>query len=180
MALRLVLDSMVWAQAAHAPSRGRRGPAAEIVHLALAHQLELLVSPYIRAEVLGVLREAPWFQRRLPPGFDPELWLDSTLAACAEPVDVTGPPVLQAHAKDDPILWLAAAGGASHLVTWEERLLDLKQYRFTRVVTPPAFLRAWRNPATHEPLAEWKVLRRGPSLRPRKAGRVAAAAASPA
>ena len=173
MALRLVLDSMVWAQAACISSNGPRGPAAEIVQLALSHQLELIASPYIRAEVLGVLREAPWFQRRLPPGFDPETWLDITLTACAELVDVTGPPVLHEHAKDDPILWLAAAGGASHLVTWEERLLDLKHYRFTQVVTPPAFLRAWRHPTAHEPLAEWKALRRGPVLRPRKAGRAA-------
>ncbi len=180
MALRLVLDSMVWAQAAGAAGRGTAGPASELVNLALAHQLELLASPYIRAEVLGVLREAPWFQRRFAPGFDPEAWLDITLGASAELVDVTGPPVLHEHAKDDPILWLAAAGGASHLVTWEERLLDLRHYRFTQVMTPTAFLRAWRHPTAHEPLAEWTVLRRGPVLRPRRAGRAAAAATAAA
>jgi predicted nucleic acid-binding protein len=179
VALRLVLDSMVWAQAACSFGNGPRGPSAQIVQLALARQFELLASPYIRAEVLGVLSEAPWFRRRLPPGFDPEAWLDGTLTACAELVDVTGPPVLHEHAKDDPILWLAAAGGASHLVTWEERLLDLKHYRFTQVVTPTAFLRAWRHPTAHEPLAEWMALRRGPVLRPRKAGRVSEAAATP-
>ncbi len=171
MALRLVLDSMIWVQAACAPSLGRRGPSAEIVRLACDRQFEVLASPFIRAEVLGVLREEPYFTRKLAVGFDPEAWFDATLAACGELIEVTGPPVLQAHAKDDPILWLAAAGGASHLVTWEERLLHLERYRFAHVVTPPAFLAAWRDPAAHEPLPEWKVLRRGPTLRPRPAPR---------
>jgi predicted nucleic acid-binding protein len=177
MALRLVLDSVIWVQAAGPTRQGRRGPAAEIVQLAIDHQFEVLASPYIRDEVLRVLREEPYFKRRLAPTFDPGAWLDESLAACAELVDVTGPPVLQEHAKDDPILWLAAAGGASHLVTWEQRLLELKAHRFTRIMTPPAFLRAWRNPAAHEPLPEWKVLRRGPTLRPRRPGASGPAAA---
>jgi predicted nucleic acid-binding protein len=177
VAWRVVLDSMVWAQAAVGRHPGRRGPAAEILDLALDQQLVVVASGYIRAEVLGVLRDAPHFRRRLLPAIDPETWLDEALAACAELVDVTGPPVLQAHAKDDPILWLAAAGGASHLVTWEERLLDLKHYRFTQVVTPPAFLRAWRDPAAHEPLPEWQVLR-GPGRLPRRRARVARPAAA--
>ncbi len=169
MAWRIVLDSMVWAQAARVTTQGRQGPAPEILGLALSQQFVLVASSYIRAEVIGVLAEEPYFRRKLSPGFDPETWVDEALAGCADMVEVTGPPVLHQYAKDDPILWLAAAGGASHLVTWEERLLDLKHYRFTQVVTPPAFLRAWRNPAAHEPLAEWKVLRRGPALRPRRA-----------
>jgi len=165
---RVVLDTMVWVQAAGPSGPGPRGPAAEVVRLAIDHQFEVVVSPYLRAEVLGVLREEPCFRRKLAPGFDPETWLDQALAACAELVDITGPPVLQAHAKDDPILWLAAAGGASHLVTWEERLLDLKHYRFAQVLTPPAFLRAWRHPAAHQPLAEWMALR-SPANVPRRA-----------
>jgi predicted nucleic acid-binding protein len=182
VALRLVLDSMVWAQAAGAPARGPWGPSAEIVHLALAHQFELLASSHVREETLSVLCQEPWFQRRLAPGFEPGQWFDETLAACGELIDVTGPPVLQQHAKDDPILWLAAAGGASHLVTWEGRLLDLKHYRFAQVVTPPAFLRAWRHPSAHEPLAEWRALRSpdrlpGPGPRvPRLAAAATAAA----
>jgi predicted nucleic acid-binding protein len=175
--LRVVLDSMVWVRAAGAGRTGRRGPAAVIVALALDQQFVVVASSYIRAEVLGVLTEEPYYQRKLAPTFDPEAWLDESLAACAELVDVTGPPVLQEHAKDDPILWLAAAGGASHLVTWEQRLLGLKHYRFTQVVTPPAFLRAWRDPAAHEPLPEWKVLR-GPGRLPRRRARAARTAAA--
>ncbi len=169
MASCLVLDSMVWAQAAADP----RGPSGAIVELARERALVLVASPYIRAEVRLASHDVG-FRKRLGSKFDVDLWLESTLAACAELVDVTGPPVLLEHAKDDPILWLAAAGGASHLVTWEQRLLDLKEYRFTRILTPPAFLRAWRNPAGHEPLPEWKVLRRAADLPRRRAPRVAA------
>jgi predicted nucleic acid-binding protein len=156
----LVLDSMVWAQAAANP----RGPSGAIVELARERSLVLVASPYIRAEVRLALHDEG-FRRRLGSVFDVDVWLESTLAACAELVDVTGPPVLQEHAKDDPILWLAAAGGASHLVTWEQRLLDLKEHRFTRILTPPAFLRGWRSPAAHEPLAEWKAMRRAGAAR---------------
>ena len=165
MAWRIVLDSMVWAQAAVSRRTDRLGPSAEILDLALNQQLVVVASSYIRAEVLGVLSEESYFRKRLASAIDPEVWLDQILAACAELVDVTGPPVLLEHAKDDPIPWLAAAGGASHLVTWEQRLLDLKEYRFTRILTPPAFLRAWRSPAAHEPLAEWKAMRRAGTAR---------------
>ena len=44
--------------------------------------------------------------------------------------------------------------GAHHISSHgRRRLLDLKHYRFTQIVTPPAFLRAWRNPSAHQPLA---------------------------
>ena len=180
MAWRIVLDSMVWAQAAVGHRQDRRGPSAEILHLALYRMLVVVASSYVRAEVLGVLLEERHFRRKLAPAVDPEAWLDESLAACAELVEVTGPPVLQAHAKDDPILWLAAAGGASHLVTWEARLLDLKHYRFTQVMTPTDFLRAWRDPAAHEPTLEWQALRRGPTLRPRRTRRAATGGQAPA
>jgi predicted nucleic acid-binding protein len=158
MTWRLVLDPMVWAQAAANPL----GPSGQIVTLARDRQVSVIASAYIRDEV-GLALQDPYFVERLGRTFEASRWLDTTMAACAELVEVTGPPILLEHAKDDPILWAAAAGGASHLVTWEPRLLDLKHYRFTQVVTPPAFLRSWRHPEAHEPLAEWGEMRRAAS-----------------
>lgn len=155
MVWRVVLDSMVWAQAAANPE----GPAGEIVELARNGHLVLVASEYIRGEVLDALCDS-YFEERMGGDFDADGWLGTTLVACGEIVAVTGPPVLVDHAKDDPILWAAAAGDASHLVTWEPRLLNLKHYHFTQCVTPPAFLREWRIPKVNETLAGWKAMRR--------------------
>jgi predicted nucleic acid-binding protein len=152
---RVVLDSMVWAQAAANPD----GPAGQVLELARNGKLRLIASAYIREEVLDALRD-PHFKRVLSHDFDAEGWLDTTLVAAADVVEATGPAVLLDHAKDDPILWVAAAGDASHLVTWERKLLNLKHHRFTQIVTPPDFLRTWRAPRVGEPVAAWEAMRR--------------------
>lgn len=152
---RVVLDSMVWAQAAANPE----GPAGKTVELARDRKFTLIASGYIRDEVRETFKDA-YFARKLGATFDAEGWLTTTLVATSELVEVTGPAVLVEHAKDDPILWAAAAGDASHLVTWENRLLRLSPYRFTQVVTPVAFLREWRIPKVSETLSAWKAMRR--------------------
>ncbi len=164
MRWRVVLDSMVWAQAAGNP----RGPAGQILELAREERLTLITSTFIRQEVLDTFKD-PHFARVLGQAFDAPGWYAMSLVATTEVIEVTGPSVLTDHSKDDPILWAAAAGGASHLVTWESRLLNLKHHRFAQIVTPPAFLEAWRSPRVSEPLAAWQVMRRATARRMRRA-----------
>lgn len=162
MRWRVVLDSMVWAQAAANP----RGPSGQILELARDGQLTLITSGYIREEVLQTFKDAH-FARKLGEGFDASGWYATSLVCSAEVVEATGAAILLDHPKDDPILWAAAAGSASHLVTWESRLLDLKHHRFAEVVTPPAFLRGFRSTKVSEPVAAWLSMRRATARRMR-------------
>jgi len=151
---RVVLDTMVWAQAATAQNSGHLSAPSEIVMRAIAGEYTLVASPYIRAEVTRVLRE-PQFSKRVAPLFDPEGWFDAVMEKHMM-VEVSGSAILGDHSKDDPILWAAYAGMASHLVTREKRLLDLKAFHFTQIFAPPGFLREWRVPKVSEHLSGWK------------------------
>jgi predicted nucleic acid-binding protein len=54
---------------------------------------------------------------------------------------VEGPQLVVEDPDDDPYLWAAFAGSATHLVTWDEAVLALKHYRGTQIVSPEAFYR---------------------------------------
>ena len=119
MLWRVVLDTMVWAQAALRP----QGPAGEILELGRAGKIRLLVSSYIRDEVLDTFKD-PYFARELAADFDPVGWFKTSLASGAEVIEATGPAVLKDNSKDDPILWLAGAGLASHVVSRDTEILN--------------------------------------------------------
>ena len=55
-----------------------------------------------------------------------------------------GPPLVAADPDDDPYLWTAYVGAATHVVTWDAEVLALKHYREAQVVDPPSFLRELR------------------------------------
>jgi predicted nucleic acid-binding protein len=163
----VVLDSMVWAQAIAARFTKRRGPAAEILDLALDGHFQLMISAHIRSETISVLKHDPYFKRRLDQRLDPEGTFDILAMACGDTVEAVGSSLLPGNAKDDPILWVAGAGLASHLVSRDQALLNLKHYRFAQILTPPAFLRAWRAPRVSEPLSNWKSAMRATRQRRR-------------
>lgn len=168
---RVVLDSMTWVQAITARLAGTRGPAAEILNLALDGEFTLLYSDYIESEVVAVLKNDPYFKKRLDPRLDVDGLFYVLSVASGMRIAATGRPVFEANAKDDPILWLAGAGLASHIVSRDEAILNLKTYRHAQILTPPAFLREWRVPKVSEPLSGWKLamreIRRRSPVRPR-------------
>jgi predicted nucleic acid-binding protein len=148
-----VLDAQVWVSAALNP----KGAPRAIVEAALAGGLRLLTSTYVREEVLGVWRRAE-IVPRLQPGFDPAEWLEMIETVAADVVgDAEGPP-LTADPKDDPYLWTAWAGGASHVVSKDALLLALKHYRGAQIEDPVAFLKGLRRRrpgSLAEPVAPW-------------------------
>jgi putative PIN family toxin of toxin-antitoxin system len=61
-------------------------------------------------------------------------------ASASTVVEVTERIALCRDPRDDRFLELAAAGGASYLVTGDQDLLALDPFRNTRIMTPAAFL----------------------------------------
>ncbi len=144
---RVVLDAQVWVSAAISS----RGPARSIVHGARAGSFRIVTSPYIQAEVREIF-ERPAVRRFLAPGFDPLDWLDFVELACADVVEAAeGPPIVPADPDDDPYLWTAYAGAATHLVTWDAEVLAVKHFRGTQILDPNGFLRMLRQRQLRKP-----------------------------
>jgi len=137
---RAVLEAQVWISAAI----NSAGPARKIVDEAVAGTFRIVTSPYIHAEVREVFSR-PAVRRFLARGFDEAAWLDFVELTAADVVQETvGPPVVPADPDDDPYLWTAYVGAATHVVTWDAEVLALKHVRGAQVVDPREFLRMLR------------------------------------
>jgi predicted nucleic acid-binding protein len=80
-------------------------------------------------------------RRFISPGFDPLEWIECIELACADVVESSsGPPVVPADPDDDPYLWTAYVGAASHVVTWDTEVLAVKHFRGAQIIDPARFL----------------------------------------
>lgn len=136
MQWRVVLDTMVWVSAA----LNEQGAPRAIVRLASALEVRLVSSRWIHEEALATFPEVErWWAREAAP----RDWLAAAEAFADVLGELDGPP-LTVDPEDDPVLWAAYAGPATHVVTRDRGLLAMKHYREAQILEPAAFLRAWR------------------------------------
>ena len=140
---RVVLDTMVWLSAAANPG----GAPGEIVRLARAGAFRVVTSTAIRQEVLEVMNR-PRNRDLFDPRVDAAEWLDLVEFAAADVIEDTLGPRISADPKDDMFCWAAFTGAATHVVSKDPDLRNLKHYRGAKVLEPEAFLAAWRRHAT--------------------------------
>lgn len=136
---RVVLDTTVWLSAAANPG----GAPGEIVRLARDGAFRIVTSTAIRHEILEVLsrpRNRDLFDAR----FDAAEWLDLVEFAAADVIEDTLGPRISADPRDDMFCWAAFTGAATHVVSKDPDLRNLKHYRGAQVLDPAAFLAAWR------------------------------------
>ncbi len=136
---RVVLDTMVWLSAAANPG----GAPAEIIRLAREGAFRIVTSTAIRREIIDVLTR-PQKRDLFDPRFDVEEWLDLVEFAAADVIEDTLGPRISADPKDDMFCWAAFTGAATHIVSKDPDLRNLKHYRGAEVLDPAAFLAAWR------------------------------------
>jgi putative PIN family toxin of toxin-antitoxin system len=135
----VVLDTIVWVSAAANPA----GAPGEIVRLGRAGEFRIVTSSAIHAEVLDVLMR-PAIRHLFHPGFDVAEWLDAVEFAAADLVEDALGPRIPPDPDDDMFCWVAYAGAATHIVSKDPDLRNLKHYRGAQVLDPVAFLAAWR------------------------------------
>ena len=137
---RAVLDAQVWVSAAI----NAAGPARRIADGAAGGAFRIVTSPYVHVEVLEVFSR-PAVRRFLARGFDAEAWLDFVELSAADVVEeAVGPPVVPADPDDDPYLWTAYVGAATHVVTWDTAVLTVEHFHGAQIVDPAEFLRQQR------------------------------------
>jgi putative PIN family toxin of toxin-antitoxin system len=134
-----VLDTMVWLSAAANPG----GAPGEIVRLARGGAFRLVTSSAIHREVLDVLTR-PRNRGLFHPKFDAAEWVDLVEFAAADVIEDSLGPRISPDAKDDMFCWAAFTGAATHLVSKDPDLRNLKHYRGAQVLEPAAFLAALR------------------------------------
>ena len=158
---RAVLDAQVWVSGAISAD----GPARAIIAAARAGGFRIVTSPHVRAEVREVLRR-PSVRSLLAPGFDAQEWMESVEIVAADLVEhVFGPPIVTADPDDDPYLWTAWSGSATHVVTWDAEVLALKHFRNAQIVDPRRFLDELRTRGASS--AEGTAPEVAPARRPR-------------
>ena len=160
MGVRVVCDCMVFLQGA----ARAEGPAAACLRLAEAGYVELFLSVDILDELRDVLTR-PKIRKKFPALTEARVgaflarvgrfahWLPKTPSVLT----------LARDPKDEKYLNSAVAAGATHLVSWDQDLLDLMDDPSTEaqafrakfpdiaILDPVAFLRTFETKATEEP-----------------------------
>jgi putative PIN family toxin of toxin-antitoxin system len=130
---RFVLDTNVLISALAFP----RSTPRKTFDLAIA-QGAILASDETLLELYRTLRRpklARYFSRAEQDAFLAMFASEATIVEVTERISLCRDP------RDDRFLELAAAGGASHLITGDRDLLALDPFRDTRIMTAAALLR---------------------------------------
>ncbi|MFH1361401.1 MAG: putative toxin-antitoxin system toxin component, PIN family [bacterium] len=111
------------------------GKPREIINLARAKKIELLISEYILWEIREVLRN----KFNVP---DSRLnTIEHDILFVAKLVKVTTSiRIIRAHPADNAILACAVDGGAKNIVSGDKHLLSLGEYGDIKIVSPSRFL----------------------------------------
>ena len=135
---RLVLDTNVWISGLL-----WTGSPHQILRLAEEGRVVVAVSAAIVQEVADALARTKFAARLAAVRTSvPELVGSLlTLAEVYPPPRII--PVVTIDPADDKILACARAAHARWLVSGDQHLLALRQYRGIRIVTPQAFLKEW-------------------------------------
>ncbi len=150
MAVQVVFDCMVFLQGAARAD----GPAAACLRLAEAGHVELFVSAEILAEVREVLKR-PKIQRKFPSLTHEtvEAFLSRLDRFAHRVAEVPAVVTLSRDPKDEKYLDLAVAARVTHLVSWDQDLLNLMddpgtdaqtfraEFPHLRILDPVVFLR---------------------------------------
>lgn len=138
--MRAVLDANILVSAALSPT----GKCAEL--LRRADQYEPVVSDLILTEAAEALIR-PSIVARYGVAAD---WLARFLAAAADACTTVNPSqaprAVEADPDDDWVLACAVAARAEYIVTGDRHLLDLREYRDTRIVSPATFAEVLQEP----------------------------------
>jgi putative PIN family toxin of toxin-antitoxin system len=125
VSIRVVFDTMIFLQNAARPGRVHRS-----FQLVRDGSLTLCLSPELLAEVRDVLSRDT-IRRRFPALTDGvvDAFLADVLAVGELVSSVPRVFTWPRHPDDDHLFNLAIAAGAAYLVTWETRLLGLRETR---------------------------------------------------
>ncbi len=116
------------------------GYSAQILRAFRQNQIQLVISPYIVAEYSRVVRRPHITKRykQVQERADAIVHYSNDRALVVKPETVER--VVPDDAKDDAILACAKEGNAQYIVSGDEHLLKLREYKGIKILTPREFV----------------------------------------
>ncbi len=134
--IRVVIDANVFVSAVLTT----RGNAAQILDAWRAKQFELVVSPAVLEELARVLQYPRIAKRHGLSAERIREFLDELAHLALQTPGELTLNVIQDDPSDNRYLECAVEGAADVIVSGDQDLLDLKEYRGIQIFTPRAFL----------------------------------------
>ena len=128
--LRIVLDSNIIVSAIHHRSLN----PASVFKLIILGKLEGIVSEEIIGEITEVLARKFKFKSKVLTEIEASLRQDFEIVNPTQRVNIVRDP------DDNKFIEAAAEGGCDYIVSGDKDLLDLKNYKTIKIVSPAEFL----------------------------------------
>jgi putative PIN family toxin of toxin-antitoxin system len=122
------------------------GVPHQLLQAAESGALTLVTTPTIIDELREVLARPKFAKRIIAIQTSTRELIESLLTTVEIIQDPQIKPVVQQDSDDDKVLACAVAARARWIVSGDDHLLTLKQYKRIRIVTPRAFWESWAKP----------------------------------
>ena len=135
--MKVVLDTNVWLSGIFWD-----GEASKIIEKAEEHNLQMLISEDILSEIVSVLNKEAKFQKHiLNLNLSIEELLRTILSISTLTETKIKLDIIKADPKDNIILELALEGKAEYIVSYDNHLLNMIEFRHIKIISPGEFLK---------------------------------------
>ena len=134
--MRICLDTNIWLSAVF-----WSGEANKLINIIKAKKLELVITKKILLEIVDVLNKESKFQKFIEDRNLAVKDLIRTILYISEMVISNSElNIIKEHHSDNKILESAVDGNVDYLISYDNHLLKLKEYKNIKIITPQEFL----------------------------------------
>jgi len=135
--MKIVLDTNIWLSAIFWD-----GEASKLVRLAEKKKIEILITKDILSEIVKVLNEEAKFQKFLKDRNQKIEDLTRTILAIANLTETrTKLNIIKSHSADNIILEAALDGRADYIISYNNHVLNILEFRGIKIMNPTDFLK---------------------------------------
>lgn len=137
--MKVVLDTNIWLSGLF-----WEGEASRIIGLAEKRKFKVLISKEIILEIIDVLNKEAKFQRFIENREQKIEDLVRTILSISELTETETQINIIEHAADNMILELAIDGKADYIISYNKHILNLREFKGIKILTPEDFLKIIR------------------------------------
>ena len=135
--MRIVLDTNVWLSSIFWP-----GEADKVIRYVINRKIEVVVTKKILLEIVEVLNREAKFQRFIK---NRKIAIESLIRAIISitklVISESKLNIIKQHPSDNKILESAVDGKVDYLISYDNHLLNLNEYKGIKILTPTDFLK---------------------------------------
>lgn len=136
--MRVVLDTNIWLSAIF-----WKGEANKIVEYCISKKIEIIITKEILLEITKVLNTEAKFQKFIEDRKQKIEDLVRTILSISKLIDAESKiELIKAHPQDNIILEAALDGEADHIISYDNHILNMIEFREIKISEPKNFFRA--------------------------------------